>query len=57
MNFKKYFFLFKWFLIGKYHCDLSFISKKTFYIIHKIFWSIIILSVAFSSASFISIFI
>ncbi|WP_297192365.1 hypothetical protein [uncultured Campylobacter sp.] len=54
---KKYFFLFRWFLIGKYHCDLNFISKKTFIFLHKLFWGAIIVSVAFSSATFISIFL
>ena len=43
-----YKFLFKWFLIGKNHCDLPVFAKRYFWYLHKGLWIIITLSLAFS---------
>lgn len=43
-----YCFLFKWFLIGKNHCDLPQWSKKYFWVCHKTLWIVITFSICFS---------
>ena len=52
-NLKYYFFIFRWFLIGKYHCENAQNYIKLYWIFHKILWTIIIVSVAVFLASFI----
>ena len=54
-TFKYYFFLFKWFLIGKYHCNVPNALKPYYCTIHKALWLFIILSVALTSARFIEV--
>lgn len=45
-NLRRYFFLLRWFIIGKYHCyNLSNVSRKMFMIIHKMIWLFILYSV------------
>ncbi|TQR55580.1 hypothetical protein DMC01_09840 [Campylobacter troglodytis] len=55
---KYYFFLFRWFLIGRYHCDFTqiTITKQTFYFLHKFFWSFIIFSVVLSFSAILDFF-
>lgn len=43
-----YWFLFRWFLIGKSFCDMPKWSKKWFWVIHKILWVIITMSVCYT---------
>ncbi|TQR28704.1 hypothetical protein DMB92_09035 [Campylobacter sp. MIT 99-7217] len=43
-----YFFLFKWFLIGKNHCDIPPFAKRYFWVLHKALWIVITLSLVFS---------
>lgn len=45
---KHYYFLFRWFLIGKYHCEVSKTAKKYFKITNFILWFIILFSVLFT---------
>lgn len=42
-------FVIKWFLIGKNHCDLPEWSKKSLYLVHKLLWCFIGLSVTFTT--------
>ena len=42
---KYYFFLFRWFLIGRYHCDGAKKFRKYYDIIHKLLWLLITLGV------------
>lgn len=42
---KYYFFLFRWFLIGRYHCEGSEKFRKYYDFIHKILWLIITLGI------------
>lgn len=42
-----WFFLFRWFLIGKYHCDIPKKYKCVWKITHKILWLIIIYCVLY----------
>lgn len=45
------FFLFRWFLIGKYHCEFkSKISRNFFASLHKAFWLFVIFSCTMSLA-------
>ena len=39
-------FIFKWFLIGKYHCNLPQWTRKVWWIAHKLLWFSIAFSVA-----------
>lgn len=41
-------FIFKWFLIGKYHCRLPKWTCKVWWFIHKSLWFSIAFSVAFT---------
>lgn len=54
-TFKYYFFLFKWFLIGKYHCNVPKTLKPYYWAIHKALWLFIILSVTLTSARIVEI--
>lgn len=42
---KYYFFLFRWFLIGRYHCDGAYKYRKYYNFIHKLLWLFITLGV------------
>ena len=42
---KYYFFLFRWFLIGRYHCDGAYKYRKYYNFIHKVLWLLITLGV------------
>ena len=42
---KYYFFLFRWFLIGRYHCDGAYKYRKYYNFIHKHLWLLITLGV------------
>lgn len=42
---KYYFFLFRWFLIGRYHCDGAYKYRKYYNFIHKLLWLLITLGV------------
>ena len=42
---RHYFFLLRWFLIGRYHCGVSPMSKKWFVAIHKILWLFVLYSI------------
>ena len=42
---KYYFFLFRWFLIGRYHCDAAYKYRKYYNFIHKLLWLLITLGV------------
>lgn len=44
-NIRYYWFLIRWFLIGRYHCDVSPVSKQMFFIIHKALWFFILYSI------------
>ena len=54
-TFKYYFFLFKWFLIGKYHCNVPKALKPYYWTIHKALWLFIILSVTLTSARIVEV--
>ena len=47
-NLKRLWFYFRWFLIGKYHCDISPTLKRFWFVIHKALWGVIIICVALS---------
>lgn len=48
---KYYVFLFRWFLIGKYHCEFKHTcTKKVFFIINRLLWAFIIFSCTMTSA-------
>lgn len=48
---KYYFFLFRWFLIGKYHCEFKGkMSRRFFASLHKAFWLFVIFSCGMSVA-------
>ena len=42
---KYYFFLFRWFLIGKYHCEGAYKYRKYYNFVHKLLWLLITLGV------------
>ena len=42
---KYYFFLFRWFLIGRYHCDGAYKYRKYYNFVHKLLWLLITLGV------------
>lgn len=42
---KYYFFLFRWFLIGRYHCDGAYKYRKYYNFMHKSLWLLITLGV------------
>lgn len=42
---KYYLFLFRWFLIGKYHCEGAYKYRKYYNFIHKTIWLLITLGV------------
>lgn len=44
----RYIMLFKWFIIGRYHCDLPKWAINTFVIVNKLFWGIIAFSLCFT---------
>ncbi|QPX65315.1 putative antiholin [Campylobacter phage F341] len=45
---KYYFFIFRWFLIGKYHCDIPQRYKKYYKISHRILWLNILFCVIYT---------
>lgn len=44
----RWYFLVRWWLIGKYHCDIPPSYKKFWYICNRAFWLVIFLSVAYT---------
>lgn len=52
---KRYWFYFRWFLIGKNHCDIPPKMKRFWFIVHKSLWGIIIVSVALSVARVVEV--
>lgn len=52
---KYYWFLFRWFLIGKYHCDIPQNYKKYWRFVGWIMWSSIIFFVLVGFCSFLNI--
>lgn len=50
-----YMFLFKFFLIGKYHCNLSAKERKVVVILHKLFWCSILVCVCVTIARTVEI--
>lgn len=48
---KHFWFVFKWFFIGKFHCDCGVKSKFAFKILHYILILTILLSIAYSLGS------
>lgn len=50
---KRAWFLFRWFLLGKYHCDFtnSKISKNQYKLLNRLTWYAIILSITIASAA------
>lgn len=42
-NVKYCIFLFRWFIIGRYHCDSTPTQKRFFYFCHKCFWGVFII--------------
>lgn len=42
------YFLVRWWLIGKYHCDIPPGYKRFWYIMNRAFWILIFLSVAYT---------
>lgn len=49
--FKKISFVFKWWLIGKTHCDTNETTKRFYKVLHKIFWGFVLISVALTLAT------
>lgn len=47
-NLHAYWFYFRWFLIGKYHCKSK--NKIIFVCLNKIFWGIVLLNIILSLA-------
>lgn len=47
--------LFKWFIIGKYHCDLTPAQKRFIALLHKIFWGGFILGWALFTAQLVQL--
>lgn len=43
---KKWLFLFRWFLIGRYHCNLPHRQKVIINALNKLFWGIVVISLA-----------
>lgn len=52
---KRFWFYFRWFLIGKYHCDISPNLKRFWFVVHKSLWAMIIISVALSVARVVEV--
>lgn len=52
---KELWFYFRWFLIGKYHCDISPSYKRFWFVVHKSLWAMIIISVALSVARVVEV--
>lgn len=50
---KYYFFLFRWFLIDKYHCDAPRWCKRCYWFINKLLWLLIVVSVSVTLGTFI----
>lgn len=48
-KFKYYWFLFRWFLIGRNFCDLPKWAKNFWWVIHKCFWSLAIFGIGVST--------
>ena len=42
---KYYFFLFRWFLIGRYHCEDAQKYRKYYNFVHKLLWLLITLGI------------
>lgn len=53
--FKRLVFVFKWWLIGKTHCDTNDATKRFYKVLHKIFWGFIIVSVVLTLATILQI--
>lgn len=45
---KYYWFLFRWFLIGRNFCDLPDWAKRFWWLVHKCFWSLAVFGIAMS---------
>lgn len=45
---KRCWFLFRWFLIGKNHCDVSNRLKKFWWFFHKLLWALIAFCACFT---------
>ena len=45
---KYYYFLIRWFLIGKNFCDTPLWAKKGFWVCHKILWCLIFISLCYT---------
>lgn len=52
-NVRESVFYLKWFLIGKYHCNVSGKTKVFLQGFHKLFWGIVIIAVALLLADII----
>lgn len=50
-GFKYFLYLLRWFLIGRNFCDLPKWAKKCFWILHKLLW--IIIAISLCSTTFI----
>lgn len=48
---KYYWFIFRWFLIGKYHCKNAYgITYKTYHVINVLLWCFIVYSITMTVA-------
>lgn len=50
---RRYLFLFRWFLIGRYHCDLPKSQIVIVSALNKIFWGVVIICVAVCFGDFL----
>lgn len=52
---KRAFFLFRWFLVGRYHCDFtnSKITKSQYKLLNRLTWYSIILSLVLATAAIV----
>lgn len=48
-----YFFYFRWFLIGRYHCNTTPPLRKFYNMLNKLFWGLVIISITLLFAQLI----
>lgn len=52
-NVRKLWFYFRWFLIGKYHCDTTPMLNKFYRLLNKLFWGLVVISITLLIAQII----
>lgn len=53
--FKRFFFVFRWWIIGKTHCDTDTEINMFYKLLHKVFWGFILISISLTFATILQI--